>query len=802
MLRPGGLVGTLRIDSLLGRGAMGEVFRATQVTLKRPVAVKRIAEHLLSTPEALARFEREAQCLARVQSPYVIGVHDFGVMRDEDGMDHFLLVMELVEGGRSLRSCIQNPLRWDEATALVWHVARGLAAAAEFGVIHRDVKPHNIMVSPRGIAKLADFGLARSVDSTDLTTQGSVLGTPAYMPPEACRGEVVDGRGDLYALGVTWFQLLCGRTPFLSDNTPAMLRAHVDDPPPRIESLVPQLPPAIAQLVHRLLEKNPRDRPANALLLSEMIRTLTTQGLAIPEVVILPPLDGIIPDPATAATHVAASAPRDTATIPLVPRPMPGFTIIQPPPTQIAGSAATAATLSGSGATPPRRAGRWRYLAGVAVLALAVALVLGARSRSFDSQKQPVLAALASGNQVLALRLADDLVARFPSDDRALVLDGQVISQEIDRSLAQDGVAVTRELLAQRQAGRDWLDHEALSERIDLHEAQSQAQSGNADAAMALFSAVLARHPNDPVALGEVVAAFPQDSGNEAVVGAAVHLGELQTPVPAQAVALIEDALWRWDATSPLMLRARTVALKADPTLIAHSRAKIDSGDENNTAARFAAFAVLNQAQALTATDHLRYAVVNLCQLSGSFEEFRTGLDWMEATSRQPGWTELKRSAGISPFTQVAFLGGWLDEFSTRALALLATAFVPEITTALPHWLAAEDPTLRYNAWLLAHQAGLAGHSDDLAFHARTLLLFDPDGPSPSLDAALAYFTACAGTPRQAAALRALRAGEAHVQAELKLYDANLASHAPYVRRTLATVHAVTQLLQGATPAP
>ena len=800
MLRPGGLVGTLRIDSLLGRGAMGEVFRATQVTLKRPVAVKRIAEHLLSTPEALARFEREAQCLARVQSPYVIGVYDFGVMRDEDGQDHFLLVMELVEGGRSLRTCIQNPLRWDEATGLVWHVARGLAAAAEFGVIHRDVKPHNIMVSPRGIAKLADFGLARSVDSTDLTTQGTVLGTPAYMPPEACRGEAVDGRGDLYALGVTWFQLLCGRTPFLSDNTPAMLRAHVDDPPPRIETLVPQLPPGIAQLVHRLLEKDPRNRPANALLLTEMIRALTTQGLSIPEVVILPPLDGIIPDPATAATHVAPSALRDTATIPLMPRAMPGFTVVSPPAAQSGANAATAATLSGSGAVPPRRAGRWGFLAGVVLLLIAVGLGLGARSHSFPIQSRPVLAALASGNDVVALRRADDLVARFPADDRALALDTQVISQEIDRSLAQDGVTVTRELLAQRQAGRDWLDHEALSERIDLHEAQAQAQAGNADAAMALFGAVLSRHPNDPVALGEVVAAFPHDSGNEAVVGAAVHLGELTTPVPVQAVTLIEDALWRWDATNPLMLRARTVALKADSTLIAQSRAKLDSGDENNTAARFAAYAVLVQAQALTPADHLRYAVVNLCQLSGSFMEFRTGLDWLEATSGQAGWTDLKRDAGIKPFAQVAVLSGYLDEFGTRAIALLAKAFVPEITPGLPGWLAADDPTLRYNAWLLAHQAGLGGHIDDVAFHARSLLLFDPDGPSPSEDAALAYFSACVGTPRQTEALRALLAGEAHVQAELKLFDANLPMHAPYVRRTLATVHAVTQLLQG-TPA-
>ena len=150
MLRPGSVVGGLRFEELLGRGAMGEVYRALQLSLNRPVAVKRIAPHLLDDPAAVARFEREAQCLARQQSPHVVAVYDFGRHRDDSGEVHWLLVMELVDGlslGRLL-SARGGILDWRTASSIAWQAAEGLAAAGEFGVVHRDIKPDNLLVLP------------------------------------------------------------------------------------------------------------------------------------------------------------------------------------------------------------------------------------------------------------------------------------------------------------------------------------------------------------------------------------------------------------------------------------------------------------------------------------------------------------------------------------------------------------------------------------------------------------------------------------------------------------------------------
>jgi serine/threonine protein kinase len=789
------MVGNLRIEALIGRGAMGEVFRASQVNLKRPVAVKRIAEHLLSTPDAILRFEREAQCLARVQSPYVIGVHDFGLMKDEDGQDHFLLVMELVEGARSLRSCTETPMRWEEATGLMLHVARGLAAASEFGVIHRDVKPHNIIVSLRGIAKLADFGLARSVDSTDLTTHGTVLGTPAYMAPEACRGEPVDGRGDLYSLGVTWYQLLCGRTPFQSDNTPGMLRAHVDDTPPPLASLAPQVPARICELVHRCLEKEPRNRPANAVVLIELIRRLADDGLVIPDLVILPPLDGLQPDPATAATHLAPSSPKETATLPLSPPSKPVISQSAPVMSEAQGVHATSATQS---VFRGAQGGRWRWIAAGVIAVVALTLVVQSRHRGFAYQSQPVRAAQAAGNVLLAERLADELVKRFPDSNDALLLDQQVVSDEITHSLAADGIPATRLLLAQRVSGRDWIDHEALATRIDLAEAEQLVQSKSVDEALSAYELILKRHPNDVSVLTSVVSHLAEHAGNEVVVTAAVHLAELSAQPGQDDLALLRSALWRWDSDSDLMKRARQQLIRHDPTIITECRSRIDSGDSYNTSARFDAYALLNEAQALTSDDRLRFHLVNLIQLTSSFEQFRESLTYLETASQQPDWTAAKAAAHCPAFTSVAALDSWPNEWSTRVMALLARAFVPEIQPAIPRWLASKTEALRFNAWSLMHAAKLDGRFDDFAFHAQTLVSFDPDSESPSMDAALAYFLSRKDTADRERAHQALLAGEAYVDGEWKIYRERLPLHAPYVHNTWLTIHATTVQLEAA----
>ena len=148
MIQPGTRIGGLLIEELLGRGAMGEVYRAQQISLKRPVAVKRVADHLLGEPDMVARFEREAQVIARIQNQNVVAVYEFGEYADAQGAKHFLLVLELVEGGRNLKQFMGGgPMDWRIASSVILQVAEGLAAAQEQGVVHRDIKPDNIMLT-------------------------------------------------------------------------------------------------------------------------------------------------------------------------------------------------------------------------------------------------------------------------------------------------------------------------------------------------------------------------------------------------------------------------------------------------------------------------------------------------------------------------------------------------------------------------------------------------------------------------------------------------------------------------------
>ncbi|TVR44844.1 MAG: serine/threonine protein kinase [Planctomycetota bacterium] len=316
MLTPGSEFSGLRIGPLLGRGAMGEVYAGEQRSLKRPVAIKRIAEHLIDEPSVLARFEREAQCIARVSSPHVLAVYEFGHFTDQAGKGHWLLVMELVEGGGNARELLRHGMDWRQATSIILQVAEGLAAAAEHGIVHRDIKPDNIMISSKGQAKLADFGLAKAADSHGMTMEGSLVGTPYYMPPEACRGEEVGHAGDLYSLGATWYHLLCGRPVFQDRNTMMLLRAHAEQSPEPIAAVQPHVPAAIAEMVHRCLAKDPQDRPLSAEQLAHELQALVAEGIYIPRLV--PELMSSLGGPAvsTASTLKTSLADRGSAHLP------------------------------------------------------------------------------------------------------------------------------------------------------------------------------------------------------------------------------------------------------------------------------------------------------------------------------------------------------------------------------------------------------------------------------------------------------------------------------------------------------
>ncbi len=804
MLRPGALVGSLRIEAIIGRGAMGEVFRATQLTLKRQVAVKRIAEHLLETPEALARFEREAQVLARIQSPYVVAVHDYGRMRDDQGQEHYLLVMELVEGARTLRSCVERTLPWPEATALVLQAARGLAAAAEFAVVHRDIKPHNIIVSSRGIAKLADFGLARSGDSTDLTSQGMVLGTPAYMAPEACRSEPVDGRSDLYSLGVTWFQLLCGRTPFLADNTPAMLRAQVDDPPPRIEQLVPDLPPRIAELVHRLLQKQPKDRPASAVVLVELLQGLHAEGLQLPDVVTLPGSDGLSADPTTAATRMDAGMPR-TAT--LTAAMMGGEPTAMPAAADVSRTAATILTSPPAplAAPPPARQHRRGPLLLAGLLLLAGVLGGGLWWRLHPTPARAmaaISAAMSSGDLTLALALADQAVQAYPGDTNVRAAASQVVGEEVSRKLAGDGPEAARALLAKRAQALPWLDDEPFAILIECDEAdRAAALTRKREQKEEAYAVLFKHHPQDPVALERIVHALVDDDESDLVILAAVHLAQAEDRPSAQVQTVLRRAQRTWAATSPLLGDVRTQLLRHWPDCTASASEDLLSPQAYR---REGAYLLLEQAGALTPALQVGFQIRNLLEFDTNATAFTTALDYLEQQSAAPGWPKLVQSSSIPRFTACACLASSLQPETTRVRHLLEHAFPAATSAALPVWIAdTKQLHLRWNAWLMYQESGLAGGPAAFEFHAQTLQLFDEEGPEEDAEAAFTYFASLLGTPDAPRAELALRSCQARITDSLARYRDNprLALHVRFVQETLDRVTALHNRFALPTPA-
>jgi eukaryotic-like serine/threonine-protein kinase len=370
---PGGhrriLAERYELGEVIGRGGMSTVYRARDLSLDRVVAVKVAMDPLLERdPVYAARFKREARAAAAISHPCAVTVFDAGA----DGPTRYI-VMEYVEGG-SLAELLreEKPLEPARAAHIAEKVADALEAAHAAGIVHRDIKPGNVMVGFGDRVKVLDFGIARTADAVTLTQTASVLGTAPYMSPEQAMGQPADARSDIYSLGCVLYEMLTGKPPFMAEVPAGVLHQHVrvDPKPPR--ELNPVIPPALDALVLQMLAKDPGDRPQTAAEVRERLADSETDVQTEPTV------------PLTAATQVLASAAAAAADVPQVATvPQAASRPLDPP---------AAPTRPVPPRRPPSRA-PWTFLAVIALLllgaAVAYALATGGSSQSTSSASTP-----------------------------------------------------------------------------------------------------------------------------------------------------------------------------------------------------------------------------------------------------------------------------------------------------------------------------------------------------------------------------------------------------------------------------
>jgi serine/threonine protein kinase len=345
------LAGRYELGPRLGVGGMSTVLTAFDERLEREVAIKLLAEHLADDSQFVTRFRREALAAARLVHPNIVQVFDFGL---DERSHRYYIAMELVRGksgAEILRE--EGVLDVREALSIVGQACRGLEYAHRNGVVHRDVKPGNLLRGEDGVVKLADFGIAKAIsEESSITQVGSVLGTAAYLAPEQAAGEQAGPAADLYALGVVAYQFLSGRLPYEAQSLTELALKQQREVPARLDELNPEVTPQLAMAVDRALALDPRQRPASA----DDLRHALADGVR-----------GV--GPATSATRVAG--PATTATT--VRAPATGATSVargpiqprQPRAPRAPQTAPVTAPAQARLAPAPRRRGRARRVFGV-----------------------------------------------------------------------------------------------------------------------------------------------------------------------------------------------------------------------------------------------------------------------------------------------------------------------------------------------------------------------------------------------------------------------------------------------------
>ena len=276
-------IGRYRVESELGRGAAGLVYRAYDPKICRVVAIKLLRSDVLTGDDRedyLKRFSQEARTAGSCRHPNIVVIHDFAMHEEQP-----FLVMEYVDGvglDRALRR--DGRFTPDDAVAVVVQVLDALDAAHSLGIVHRDVKPANVLLLPNGQVKVTDFGIAR-LSGSEVTPDGAMLGTPAYMSPEQCRGESVDLRSDLFSTGSVLYELLSGANPFRGDSYASTMQHLLTDEPKDIGELVPGLPGGLVTALRKALTKPREARFSSAWAMADALRGVTRRSSSAPHTV-------------------------------------------------------------------------------------------------------------------------------------------------------------------------------------------------------------------------------------------------------------------------------------------------------------------------------------------------------------------------------------------------------------------------------------------------------------------------------------------------------------------------------------
>lgn len=454
------------VRGTLGAGAMGTVYDAIDRVIERRVAIKVVKRPAENDPEAVeahARFRREAQAAGRLSHPNIVGVYDYG-----ENAEQAWIVMELVEGG-SLKGRLDKHERFPipEIVRIMGEVCAALQYSHQRGVVHRDIKPGNIMLTTDGQVKIADFGIAR-LENSSMTQVGTLIGTPSYMAPEQFRGEPVDLRADIWAAGVMLYQLLTGEKPFEGGFSAVMHKAlHTEPPPPSQLSVT--TPRAFDAVIARALAKRPDDRFRSAAEFGEAIRAAAAAPAAVPEPAGLAGLPGLNED----ATVVSAR-PVGGGTM---QRPAPPVPQAAPPPggTGARKGPPVAAIAGGAGALVVAAVAGWYFLVGPGA---------GTDPAELERQRQEQLAREAAEREAAAReQAAREAAVREQAAREQAAREAAAREQAAREAAAREQAA--REQAAREQAARDAAAREAAAREQAAAEAQARAAREQAAAEQA-----------------------------------------------------------------------------------------------------------------------------------------------------------------------------------------------------------------------------------------------------------------------------------------------------------------------------